>query len=276
MIDKKRTNLISSIVTNRNWHYTFNRRARRFGWDVRRWPRHSTLSDFVPELESLVGRIGDEEKDDFAAFLVGISRILVANGKFHSQLGQEAFVIANCSNVEKPYFLEIGAFHPYQYSNTATFRDHFGWDGLSVDPSLESAKFFYEHNLSDKFLNVGVAANSQEGYFVEKGAFSETVFEDVANSRKIELVGILDLVKALPEITYLSLDIEGGELEILLNFPWDLAKPLVITVEHNHHLDVKKEILHLLESKGYRRVLDSVSDFESWFILENSKMNFVQ
>jgi hypothetical protein len=224
----------------------------------------------MPDLEGLMKKVSDEDRKDLAEFLVGISKVLVADGRLHSQLGQEAFVIANCSNVVNPFYLEIGAFHPYEYSNTATFRDHFGWDGLSVDPSLESAKVFEDHGLSNKFLNLGVAATSQEGFFVENGAFSETVLENVPESRRIKLIGVKELVIDLPRITYLSLDIEGGELEILLNFPWETVKPLVITVEHNHHLDVKNAMLRLLESQGYRRALDSVSNFESWFVLKHS------
>jgi hypothetical protein len=50
-------------------------------------------------------------------------------------------------------YLEIGAFHPFKYSNTATLRDVFGWIGCSVDPSSEAYKAFFDAGLSERFVN---------------------------------------------------------------------------------------------------------------------------
>ena len=81
------------------------------------------------------------------------------------------------------------------------------------------------------------------------------------------MIGIKELVTTLPQITYLSLDIEGGELEILREYPWNISKPLVITVEHNNVAEIKSSIFKVLTEHGYKRILNNLSNFESWFVL---------
>ncbi len=69
----------------------------------------------------------------------------------------------------------------------------------------------------------------------------------------------------------MSLDIEGGELEIIKAFPWSICKPTVFTIEHNNDLAVKDELRELMAIQGYKRILDSISNFESWFVLERKR-----
>jgi hypothetical protein len=71
--------------------------------------------------------------------------------------------------------------------------------------------------------------------------------------------------KAPTLIEYLSVDVEGSELEILESFDFDAYKFGVITVEHGYRND-RSEILKLLSSKGYQRVLEHVSWWDDWYV----------
>ena len=111
---------------SRNWHYTLNRRLRSKGWDLRRYPDNSTIFPFIPEFLQLQTRVNESNTSDFARFINGLALIAGQGGKIQSQLGQEAFVVGNNLQTKECRYLEIGAYDPYIYSNTAVLRNHFG------------------------------------------------------------------------------------------------------------------------------------------------------
>jgi hypothetical protein len=258
--------VLKKHIANRNWHYTINRRIRNRGWDLRPWPNSERLFGFVPELVDLINQTKREDKADLERYFYGASKIIANGGNFFSQLGQEAIVLAYTESIPKPFYLEIGAFHPYKYSNTATLREAFGWNGRSVDPSKGSLSSFADAGISDRLINKGVGPEPDIKYFIEDGAFSRTMENQSMDSTPIELIGIKELVTSLPEIAYLSLDIEGGELEILEAYPWSISIPTVITVEHNNNFKIEAGIDCLLTELKYKKVLSSVSCFESWYV----------
>ena len=258
--------LFEKYTYRRNWHYTINRRMRRQGWDIRPWPNNSKLSGFTPELIDLINQVSHDDLEDLELYFRGIGKIISNGGNIFSQLGQEALVLAYTETIPSPFYLEIGAFDPYKYSNTASLRDVFGWDGCSVDPSNETFQSFVAAGLSGRFVNKGVAPESGRMYLIEDGAFSHTSELQERNATPIEVIGIKELVSALPQITYLSLDIEGGELDILRNYPLDESRPTIVTVEHNQVSSVERGLDELLTALNYRKILASISCFESWYV----------
>lgn len=257
---------VEKYTYKRNWHYTMNRRLRKGGWDIRPWPNNSKFSGFTPELVDLINQASPTDLEELQRYFNGVSRIVSRGGNLFSQLGQEALVLAYTENVSRPFYLEIGAFHPYKYSNTATLREVFEWEGCSVDPSSETFESFAAAGLSQRLVNKGVAPDSGLMYLIENGAFSRTSDSQLNNAIPVEVIGIKHLIKTLPVITYLSLDIEGGEFEILKAYPWSESRPIVITVEHNQDTSVEHAIDELLISLNYKRVLSSLSCFESWYV----------
>jgi hypothetical protein len=224
------------------------------------------LFGFIPELTDLTTQTNPNDQIDLALLLEGFSLVLRNGGEITSQLGQEAFVAVHTQHISTPFYLEIGAFHPKKYSNTFALRNFLGWDGLSLDPSPESSEFFSASGLSHKFLNLGVAAESSTYNFMADGAFSRTMKDPSSGSIEVEVIGIRELIQKLPQVHYVSLDIEGGEMQIMNAYPWEISKPSVFTIEHNGDLVMKQELLRLMELQGYRAVLNSVSNFESWFL----------
>ena len=227
----------------------------------------------IPELRFLFSEIHPEEIRDLSIFMDGVARILRNSGKLYSQLGQEALVAGFTQQVLDPFYLEIGAYHPYEYSNTAALRDSLNWRGLSLDPNPQSLEAFKAAGFESLFINKGVGTRAETAYLRLDGAFSDTHHEFGQDLLKVELIDIKVLVSDLSKVTYLSLDIEGGELEILRSFPWEFSKPEVVTVEHNHIVDIENQIRGLMEDLGYRQVLRSITLFESWFVLQNSSVD---
>ena len=91
---------------------------------------------------------------------------------------------------------------------------------------------------------------------------SKSKIEYSANT--VSLNDLLERYDAPKEIDYLSIDTEGTEFEIIKDFDFKKYKIAVITIEHNGN---REEIYSLLSSYGYRRVLESVSIVDDWYVL---------
>jgi Methyltransferase FkbM domain len=70
----------------------------------------------------------------------------------------------------------------------------------------------------------------------------------------VTLRDVLENTKAPQFIHFLSLDIEGAELEALKAFPFDKYKIGAMAVEHNDEQPKRSDIEALMRRHGYRRV----------------------
>lgn len=258
-------------MAKRNWHWTLNRRLRRYGWDISRLPSPNYLTDLQIEIARNLTAASDLA--DFSKFFAGYASIFESGGRIHSQLGQEAFIIGFLGKRSNLRYLELGAYDPFMLSNTATLRETFNWTGLSIDPNPEVTAKFLKANLGESFKQVGVSGTGQKGILVQNGALTyvEALDKNTSGkSQEISLIGIRSLMEEITALDYLSIDIEGREMEVLVNFPFEKLKPRAITVEHNHRKHDSEEISRIMEKNGYRQVLAEITDYESWFFLEDS------
>jgi len=74
------------------------------------------------------------------------------------------------------------------------------------------------------------------------------------NVRTVTLDDLLARAGAPQFIHFISLDIEGAELEALRAFPFDRYRVGAWTIEHNREEPKRSEIVTLLAQHGYRRV----------------------
>jgi len=70
----------------------------------------------------------------------------------------------------------------------------------------------------------------------------------------VTLDDILARAGAQSFIHFISLDIEGAELEALRAFPFDRYRVGAWTIEHNREEPKRSQIVQLLAAHGYRRV----------------------
>jgi FkbM family methyltransferase len=201
------------------------------------------------------------------------------SGSF-SQIKQDIFALfVNGKNPN--YFVEFGACDGVDTSNTFILEKIYGWTGILAEPAIfwheslkNNRKCFIEEkcvaeesNLNMEFWETrgskgvsGLAkyaeldshgynrANDHESYLVET----------------ISLDNLLDKYNAPQNIGYMSIDTEGSELSILNSYSFSRTFNC-ITVEHNYNLN-RNKIDSLIESKGYTKVLQDLSQFDSWFI----------
>jgi hypothetical protein len=148
------------------------------------------LFGFSPELSDLISQTSSDDMHDLSALLEGVSLLVKANGKSYSQLCQDAIVIAYTQGKDDPFYLELGAFHPQKFSNTASLREYMGWSGPSVDPSEDSRRAFEAAGLAKQFLNLGVSTTTGLAYFFLMVLFHKHVLKSPTEVLRSALLGL--------------------------------------------------------------------------------------
>ena len=218
-----------------------------------------------------------------AAFELEFHRFYAANYPMsRGQLAQDLFALF--VHPGPGIYLDIGAAHPSHISNTKLLEEK-GWNGVLVEPN----PFFTEKIKSErKALLLPCAVTPQPTgpavlEVAEDPEFSRLAgMAEVdpgerqgkrATARAIEVqtVDIVSVCKTVHAefrtLDFVSLDVEGLEYDILLNFVFAELAPSVICVEHNSAASEQK-ISGLLESKGYVRTCRDISKWDAWFVRE--------
>lgn len=198
--------------------------------------------------------------------------------QFHKSYAQEGEDMVLQSFFEgkknyKGFYVDIGAHHPHRFSNTAYFYKH-GWRGINVEPTPGAIKAFKTFRSRDINLNIGIssAKNQLTFYCFNEPAlngFSKEISQerDQTSSRykiikelkvaTLPLSAVLD--QYLPQglkIDFLTIDVEGLDLQVLQSNDWNKYMPEYILVEDR--IDFKNlaesPVYDLLEKQGYQLV----------------------
>lgn len=170
--------------------------------------------------------------------------------RYFSQAGQDKRIkdafFKNCRN---GFFLEIGAFNGVTGSNCLHFEKFMGWDGIAVEPSKTQFGFL-QKNRSCQTINraVGFADDTVEFIEVVEGllqmsgvdskefADSKSLVENDKASRtvsyQVETISVMEMLGNRSAVDFMSLDIEGAELQVLESIDFDALQIRVIAVEN--------------------------------------------
>ena len=199
-----------------------------------------------------------------------LSRSLVVSAKeklglvtFYSEWGQDKWVSeAVFPGVKNGFFLDVGSGDGTLISNTKALEQK-GWTGICIDA--------FPRNMQDRTCQIfKEVVSSKSGERVKfwahtdgwGGIIDETHPKDkwqkytapTVEFTTVTLGDILERAKAPRFIHYVSMDIEGGEINALKGFPFDKYQIGALTVEHNYLEPKRSEIKALMESHGYKRV----------------------
>ncbi|MDO7744737.1 MAG: FkbM family methyltransferase [Pedobacter sp.] len=170
------------------------------------------------------------------------------------------------------FFIDVGALHPYRFSNTAYFYER-GWSGINIEPTPDAITFFNEVRQRDININCGINDVEDELLFYvfdepALNSFSRSLAEERAlnpNDRIIDKIKIpvkrLDSVldqylKPGQHIDFLTIDVEGLDFKVLKSNNWDKYVPDFILVEEMSDLEAlgKGEIHKFLKEKAYTAI----------------------
>ena len=215
-----------------------------------------------------------------------LSLLIENDGSTHSQLGQDLIALAANSRTRRGFYVEIGGGDPIRSSNTYLLQTKYEWDGILVEPNpdlVASIGNFRSGKNAPIVIQKAIAQKSGKEFLLKAGLLSTLdrflEGDSHAKQRRVNLHrnGLIEVDAISPEefvqrylqvqeVDFLSVDTEGAEMEIMSNWPFDLCKPLVICIEHSSR-SWKSELDELITSQGYLKILESISKFDSWFIL---------
>lgn len=204
-----------------------------------------------------------------------VQRALFGSDKVsYAQCGEDLIVggIFGSLGVVLPSYLDLGAHHPTYLSNTYYFYLR-GGKGVCGEPDPALFRAFQKKRGRDTCLNVGVGARTlpDAEFFLMSASTLNTFSEEearrleadtphrVMRTARIPIVSVNEIIaKHFPMCPdFVSLDIEGMDMEILQAFDFRWWRPAVFCVEtlvfSENRAGASKvaEVMAFMESQGY-------------------------
>lgn len=164
----------------------------------------------------------------------------------YSQEGEDMILRRLFETQQCGFYVDVGAHHPQRFSNTYYFYRH-GWSGINIDAAPGSMKLF--DRLRPRDINVEAAIDKETReipYFMFNEPALNTFDEKLAESKnktsfriektvKLRTTRLKDLLdEYLPAgqtIDFISIDVEGFDLNVLESNDWVRYRPHCIIVE---------------------------------------------
>ena len=199
----------------------------------------------------------------------------------YSQEGEDLILkrIFNAMGLKKGFYVDVGAHHPYRFSNTFLLYRQ-GWSGINIDP-MPGSKIIFDKKRS-RDINIECGVGDLEGeltyYMFNEPALNTFSLSEVArksttkyfvrNEQKIKISRLDSILnKYLPAgimIDLLSVDAEGFDEKILLSNDWKKYRPKIILVEilnkDIYEID-DLGLVKLLREEGYALVAKTLNTY---------------
>ncbi len=196
----------------------------------------------------------------------------------YSQSGEDVIVSMVFSklptNVSITSYLDIGANHYKNYNNTFHFYKK-GISGVLIEANPVLAKDLQHYRSRDTVINCGVGTKTGDvlPFYVINGyglsSFNKEFIDNTLSNDKyarieetinVPIISINDIIKTYfndKAPSFISIDIEGDELNILKNMDFNKYRPVVFiieTIQYMPHivLDQKRmDIIDFMEQQDY-------------------------
>lgn len=165
----------------------------------------------------------------------------------YSQEGEDMILRRFFDGHNEGFYIDVGAHHPIRFSNTYFFY-RLGWRGITIEPNPDAALAFSLFRRRDVHVQAGVGdiVGKMHYWCFDEPAlntFDEALMrERLSETRyrvletKIVVVDRLDAIldRYLPanqNINFMSIDVEGTDLQVLKSNNWNRYRPTLVLVE---------------------------------------------
>jgi FkbM family methyltransferase len=197
------------------------------------------------------------------------SRLKDRYGPGRFSLNEEEWIIRDYFQDRRGgVFVDVGANHYKNDSNTFYLETALGWSGLAIDPQAAFAADDRRYRPRTRFFAYFVGDTSDatvEFYQVDRNslvASADRGFSERAGTEakdpvytsqplKVPTIRLTDLLarEGLSHIDLLSVDVELAEPKVLAGFDIDRFKPALVCIEA--HPQVRQQILDYFAAHGY-------------------------
>jgi FkbM family methyltransferase len=188
----------------------------------------------------------------------------------YAQEGEDLILRRIFERRPKGFYVDVGAHHPWRFSNTYLFY-RMGWRGINIDATPGSMKLFRKYRPRD--INLEIAISDQNGsvtlYLFDEPALNSTncqamraalehgymlVAQPTVPCRRLDDV-LGEYAAHFDRIDFLTVDVEGADLDVLRSNDWQRFRPLVVLVEERD--TSLEEVLNtplysFMSAQGYR------------------------
>ena len=208
-----------------------------------------------------------------------------------SQLFQDVFASFIIGNEFDKTFLEFGATDGFDLSNSYMLENSENWKGVLSEPSPQWHNSLKKNRNRAKIItkciwsesgkkldffmsNVGVLSTIKDFVESDKNSMPGNTIERNKGGKiiSVETISLNDLIKEYfnnISPSYISIDTEGSEYEVLKSFNLELYRPQVFTVEHNF-TEYQNKIDNLMKSNKYKRIFTNLTAFDAWYVAEET------
>lgn len=191
--------------------------------------------------------------------------------KSYAQEGEDMVLQRKFHGQQSGFYIDIGAHHPHRFSNTHLFYKK-GWSGINIDAMPSSMDLFNKYRKRDINLELAISDVSQTLTYY---AFVEPAingFDPVLSQQRVKAGEKLLFTKEIKTLTlqeifekylptqqaidFMSVDVEGIDLQILKSNNWTKYRPKVVLAEC-----LSKNVLEVMQEDVYKYMIEQDYSF---------------
>ncbi len=190
-----------------------------------------------------------------------------------SQFGEDSLILKFFAGKTDGFFVEVGANDPENLSQTFLL-EHNGWRGILVEPLPNCCECLRSCRPRSQVFQVACGSPEQCGKALLQVNDTESKLTasrpDVSLVTGYEEVRVMTLDEILkqagnPKVDFLSIDVEGLELEVLHGFNLEKHQPRLLLIEDN--LPNRLNVHRHMKQHGYRLV--KRTGCNNWYVPNN-------
>tara|TARA_Y100000389_G_scaffold94455_1_gene91097 strand:+ start:991 stop:1788 length:798 start_codon:yes stop_codon:yes gene_type:complete len=186
---------------------------------------------------------------------------------FYSQMLEDLFVYRNFinNNDVNGIFLEVGAVDGIICSNTLFFEKELGFSGIMIEPTKEQYDRLVVNRPKCFNVNSCISDSNKKVTMIisEKQPLVNSVSHSVSDnnykqfnytsSMSVSTTTISEITNKYmsPYIDFMSIDVEGHELELLNSIDWNIEIYLICIELDEHNKDKDQKCRNILLEKGF-------------------------
>lgn len=197
---------------------------------------------------------------------------------FYSQQNEDFILLNKYLNYRNGFFIELGAMDGLCYSNTFFFEHYLNWTGILIEPTEQYFELIknrpncknYKFAISEKQGLVEFVGDKCDGHLSAMGGIKSSMdynqikeFDVDKKTSLIESVPINKLLSGVKKVDLFSIDVEGGEYEVLKTFNWDIPVYIILIEMLTSDEEKNKKCRELLIDKQFT-FEDSIGCNEIW------------
>ena len=190
--------------------------------------------------------------------------------------GIDVIVDSILKDKKKGIYVDVGCHHPLINNNTYLLFKR-GWKGINVDLDFNSIDMFNYFRPNDD--NQKIALTEKKGvaqlFFFHnrapKNTLNKSSGKGAKSIKKVQTNTLNNIIKKskirIKKIDFLTIDVEGSELEILKGFNFSIYEPKVVCLElinKNLKSFYQQDIKDIQKSKIYKYMINRNYKLANW------------